>query len=165
MGFKESTIENIPRIIRIYNTLPTLHGSIEHDVAHQSTRLTFTIVFADYTDYIATKPFNVSKWSADIWCRTCVLPIISWYMGAYCYPADTRRNNNVIMSSKRRRDVILTSYWRYYCVMYPMGSRHIVHFGKAYNWNNSKWAGFCVKHDNKYLFATMCFCYISAWLP
>ena len=39
------------------------------------------------------------------------------------YPAGTRRKNNVIMTSKRRRDVVLTSSWRYYCVVCPLGRR------------------------------------------
>ena len=36
------------------------------------------------------------------------------------YPAATRRNNNVIMTSKRRRNVVLTSWWRCYCVVWPL---------------------------------------------
>ena len=39
------------------------------------------------------------------------------------FPVGTRRNNNVIMTSKRRRDVFLTSYWRHYCVVCPLGCR------------------------------------------
>ena len=35
-------------------------------------------------------------------------------------PADTRSTNNVIMTSKRRCDVVLTSWWRYYCVARPL---------------------------------------------
>ena len=38
-------------------------------------------------------------------------------------PADTQRTNNAIMTSKRRRDVVLTSWWRYYCVVCPLGRR------------------------------------------
>ena len=37
------------------------------------------------------------------------------------HPADKRRNDAVIMTSKRRCDVVLTSYWRYYCAVYPLG--------------------------------------------
>ena len=37
------------------------------------------------------------------------------------FPVDIQRNNNVIMTSKRRRDVVLTSQWRYYCVVCPLG--------------------------------------------
>ena len=40
-------------------------------------------------------------------------------------PLGTRRNNNVIVTSKRRRDVVLTSSWRYYCVVYPLGMCHV----------------------------------------
>ena len=37
------------------------------------------------------------------------------------FPADRRLDNNVIVTSKRRRDVVLTSWWRYYCVLCPLG--------------------------------------------
>ena len=37
-------------------------------------------------------------------------------------PTDTRRNNNVIMTPKRRRNVVLTSKWRYFYVVCPLGS-------------------------------------------
>ena len=36
-------------------------------------------------------------------------------------PTGTCRNNNVIMTSKRRRHVVLTSSWRCYCVVCPLG--------------------------------------------
>ena len=37
-------------------------------------------------------------------------------------PTGTRRNNDVIITSKRRGDIVLTSLWRYYCVLCPLGS-------------------------------------------
>ena len=38
------------------------------------------------------------------------------------YPAGTWRNYNIIMKSKWGRDIILMSYWFYYCVMYALGT-------------------------------------------
>ena len=35
-------------------------------------------------------------------------------------PADPRCNDIVIMTSKRRCDIVLTSYWRYYCIVCPL---------------------------------------------
>ena len=54
------------------------------------------------------------------------------------YPEDTRRDNNVVMTSKRRRDVVLTSQWRYYCVVCPLGT-HIDFFVTSKTWLSSAW--------------------------
>ena len=43
------------------------------------------------------------------------------------YPTGTRRNDNVIMTSKRRRDVVLTSLWRYFCVVCQLGCVMVIY--------------------------------------
>ena len=39
----------------------------------------------------------------------------------YFLPSQRTQRKNVIMTLKRRRDVVLTSQWRYYCVVCPFG--------------------------------------------
>ena len=44
-------------------------------------------------------------------------PVNEWQQ----YPTCTWRKHNVIITSKRRHDVVLTLWWRYYCVVWPLG--------------------------------------------
>ena len=53
--------------------------------------------------------------------RRPITDIDIYLMSVGLCPADIRRNNMVNMTSKRRRDVSLTSLWRYYCVVCPLG--------------------------------------------
>ena len=61
------------------------------------------------TDTMATLTTQGARASAARCCK--LLPAT---------PAGTRRTNNVFMTSKRRRDVVLTAWWRYYCVVCPL---------------------------------------------
>ena len=56
-------------------------------------------------------------------------------------PAGTRRNYIVIMTSKRRRDVVLTSSWRYYCVMCPLNDVATSHW-------RYEWRYYCVMYPS-----------------
>ena len=49
----------------------------------------------------------------------------TFFLSYFPDPADTRCNNSAIMTSKRRRDVVLTSQWRYCCVMCPLGMTQV----------------------------------------
>ena len=68
---------------------------------------------------------NINLWDVfstefRVWISTIFLLVIVAFKDP---PTGTRRNNNVIMTSERRRDVILTSYWRYFLVVCPLGKR------------------------------------------
>ena len=41
-------------------------------------------------------------------------------------PADTWCKNNIIMTSKRRLNIVLTSWWCYFCILCPLGRHNIV---------------------------------------
>ena len=66
-------------------------------------------------------------------------------------------NNNVFVTSKRPRDVVLTSQWRYYCVVCPLGwvvpspcSCQGTHLKIGYQWHSSIWARFSCKLNNQH---------------
>ena len=81
------------------------------------------------------------KWSHGlIWLMVVI--VIGELMWSMTFPFDwlpqrhevtqrTRRNKNVTMTSTRIRDVVLTSQWRYYCVVCPLGTAFIDKFDRA----------------------------------
>ena len=68
--------------------------------------------------------FQVIAWhwtGGKLLLETLTTQPIEAYMPPINGPTGIWRNN-VIMTSKRRRDVVLTSHWRYFCVVRPLGS-------------------------------------------
>ena len=70
-----------------------------------------------------THPTPLPAWcECRVWlgrCSACGRKHVSYIPSIAA--ADTRGNDNVIMTSKRRCGVVLTSLWRYHCVMCRWG--------------------------------------------
>ena len=72
---------------------------------------------------------NVVTFYTDAWSAG-----YGWSRQTGTIPVDTWRTNNVIMTPKRRRDVVLTSWWRCYCVGCPLGCHFCRCLGSLLGW-------------------------------